>query len=48
MTDKYVKLNTLPQKEKDELIDMSYKYKDTISLRDEIDTCPEIEVEIGG
>ena len=25
---------------------MLYKYKDAFSLRDEIDTCPNIEVEI--
>ena len=25
---------------------MLYKYKETFSLRDEIDTCPNIEVEI--
>ena len=28
-------------------MDMLYKYKDTFSLRDEIGTCPNIEVEIG-
>ena len=27
-------------------MDMLYKYKDTFSLRDEISTCPKIEVEI--
>ena len=27
-------------------MDMSYKYKDIFSLRDEIGTCPNIEVEI--
>ena len=27
-------------------MDMLYKYKETFSLRDEIDTCPNIEVEI--
>ena len=32
--------------EKKEVMDMLYKYKDTFSLRDEIGTCPNIEVEI--
>ena len=32
--------------EKKQVIDMLYKYKDTFSLRDEIDMCPNIEVEI--
>ena len=27
-------------------MDMIYKYKDAFSLRDEINTCPDIEVEI--
>ena len=27
-------------------MDMFYKYKDTFSLRDEISTCPNMEVEI--
>ena len=27
-------------------MDMLYKYKDTFSLRDQIGTCPNIEVEI--
>ena len=27
-------------------MDMLFKYKDTFSLRDEIGTCPKIEVEI--
>ena len=27
-------------------MDMLYKYKDTFSLRDEINTCPKIEIEI--
>ena len=33
-------------KGKDQVMDMLYKYKDTFSLRDEIGTCPNIEVEI--
>ena len=32
--------------EKKQVMDMLYKYKDTFSLRDEIGTCPNIEVEI--
>ena len=31
---------------KEKVMDMLNKYKDTISLRDEIGTCPNIEVEI--
>ena len=31
---------------KKQVMDMLYKYKDTFSLRDEIGTCPNIEVEI--
>ena len=33
------------EKEKKEVMEM-YKYKEAFSLRDEIDTCPNIEVEI--
>ena len=33
-------------KEKKEVMDTLYKYKEAFSLRDEIDTCPNIEVEI--
>ena len=33
-------------KEKKEVMDMLYKYKEAFSLRDEIGTCPNIEVEI--
>ena len=36
----------LTNKEKKEVMDMLYKYKEAFSLRDEIDTCPTIEVEI--
>ena len=34
------------EKEKKEVMEMLYKYKDAFSLRDEIGTCPNIEVEI--
>ena len=33
-------------KEKKEVMDMLYKYKEAFSLRDEIGTCPNKEVEI--
>ena len=36
----------LTDKEKKQFMDMLYKYKDAFSLRDEISTCPNIEVEI--
>ena len=29
------------------VMDMLYKYREAFSLRDEIDTCPNIEVEVG-
>ena len=46
--EKYVDLekSCLTDKEKREVMDMLYKYKDTFSLRDETGTCPNIEVEI--
>ena len=46
--DKYIDLENscLNRKEKKEVMEMSYKYKDAFSLRDEIGTCPNIEVEI--
>ena len=46
--DKYVDLDKLclTDAEKKQLMDMLYKYKDTLSFRDEIGTCPNIEVEI--
>ena len=46
--DKYVDLDKscLTDAEKKEVMDMLYKYKDAFSLRDEIGTCPNIEVEI--
>ena len=45
---KYVDLDKscLSDSEKKLVIDMLYKYKDTFSLRDEIGTCPNTEVEI--
>ena len=47
--EKYTDLeeSCLSELEKKEVIDMLYKCKDTFSLRDEIGTCPNIEVEIG-
>ena len=44
--DKYVDLDKscLIDSEKKQVIDMLYKYKDTFSLRDEIGTCPNIEI----
>ena len=46
--DKYIYLDKscLKEKEKKEVVEMLYKYKDTFSVRDEIGTCPNIEVEI--
>ena len=46
--DKYIDLDNsyLNIEEKREVVDMLYKYKETFSLRDEIGTCPNIEVEI--
>ena len=46
--DKYVDLDKscLTHTEKSQVIDMLYKYKDVFSLRDEIGTCSNIEVEI--
>ena len=45
---KYVDLekSCLTDEEKKQVMYMLYKYKDTFSLRDEIGTCPNIEVEI--
>ena len=45
---KYVNLDRscLTNEEKKQVLDMLYKYKDAFSLRDEIGTCPNIEVEI--
>ena len=46
--EKYIDLGTscLNREEKLKLMDMLYKYKEAFSLRDEIGTCPNIEVEI--
>ena len=46
--DKYINLNTsfLNKEEKIKVMDMLYKYREAFSLRDEIGTCPNIEVEI--
>ena len=45
---KYIDLGTscLYKEEKLKLMDMLYKYKEAFSLRDEIGTCPNIEVEL--
>ena len=46
--EKYIDLGTscLNKEEKLKVMDMLYKYKEAFSLRDEIGTCPHIEVEI--
>ena len=46
--DKYIDLDKscLTEKEMKEVMGMLYKYKEAFSLRDEIGTCPNIEVEI--
>ena len=46
--DKYINLNNscLDKEEKTRVMDMLYKYRKAFSLRDEIGTCPNIEVEI--
>ena len=46
--DKYMDLEKpcLTEKEKKEVMEIFYIYKDAFSLRDEIGTCPNIEVEI--
>ena len=46
--EKYINLemSCLNKEEKVEVMDMLYKYKEAFSLRDEIGTCPNIEVEI--
>ena len=36
----------LTKEEKKEVMEMLYKYREAFSLRDEIGTCPNIEVEI--
>ena len=46
--EKYIDLNNtcLQEEEKEEVMNMLYKYKEAFSLRDEICTHPNIEVEI--
>ena len=46
--DKYINLkdSCLDEKEKEQVMKMLYEYKDVFSLRDEIGTCPNIEVDI--
>ena len=46
--DKYINLDNscLTKAERKEVRELIYQYKDTFSLRDEIGTCPNIEVEI--
>ena len=46
--EKYIDLENsfLNEEEKKEVMEMLYKYREAFSLRDEIGTCPNIEVEI--
>ena len=46
--EKYIDLRTscLNKEERVKVMNMLYKYKEAFSLRDEIHTCPNIEVEI--
>ena len=46
--EKYINLDNscLRKEEKIKVMDMLFKYKKAFSLRDEIGTCPNIEVEI--
>ena len=46
--EKYINLDNthLTEEEKREVMDMLYRYKEMFSLRDEIGTCPSIEVGI--
>ena len=48
ISENYIHLSNtcLHEEEKEEVMDMLYKYKDAFSLRDEIGTFPNIEVEI--
>ena len=48
IVENYINLDNtcLTEKEKEEIMDMLYKYKEAFSLRDEIGTCPNIEVGI--
>ena len=42
----YLDKSCLSDSEKKQVMDMLHKYKEAFSLRDEIGTCPNIEVEI--
>ena len=46
--EKYIECRTscLNKEQKLKVMDMLYKYKEAFSLRDEIGTCPNIEVDI--
>ena len=46
--DKYINLDSscLHEEDKGEVMDMLFRYKEAFSLRDEIGSCPNIEVEI--
>ena len=46
--EKYIDLSStcLHEEEKEEVMDMLYKYKEAFSLRDEIGTCPNIDVDV--
>ena len=46
--DKYIDLDSscLTKEEKKEVMEILHKYKEAFSLRDEIGTCPNIEIEI--
>ena len=46
--DKYIDLDSsgLTKEGRKEVMEMLYKYKEMFGLRDEIGTCPNIEVEI--
>ena len=48
MLEKYINLNNscLDKEEKTKVMDMLFKYREAFSLRAEIGTCPNIEVEI--
>ena len=48
LLEKFVDLEKLcvSHSEKKQVMNMLYKYKDAFSLRDEVDTCPNIEMEI--
>ena len=47
IVEKYIDLDKscLMEKEKKEVMDMLYKYKEAFSLRDEIGMCPDIRIE---